>query len=319
MKMMRLAMLLAVALMTAVRADEPEMLTRTYSIMPTVLVAVERGNVRTPEEYEAGTRRVLIDEGVTFPDGSVLLLADENQVLVMRNTPENHRLVEDILIRIDCVPMAVEIDLSLIVFELKFVEQQARQSGSISLTGERVLALYRDGHGRLITTGKVVTRSGVNAQTQGVDEVIYPTSFVRTTAKTDDAAEKVEIVPDAFETRETGLILNITPTVGPDKRTIDITLVPELAELQGWDDVDVTVVGPGKEEVRRRVRQPRFFSRNVTTSIVLTDGETVVMGAMPNRELTEITYMLVTARLIDARGRPIRPAPEGKATPPAEP
>jgi hypothetical protein len=56
------------------------------------------------------------------------------------------------------------------------------------------------------------------------------------------------------------------------------------------------------------MRQPRFHSRNLTTSIVVWDGQTVVAGAMPNSGGTEMTYAFISARLVDPRGMPIHPA-----------
>jgi len=146
------------------------------------------------------------------------------------------------------------------------------------------------------------------------------------------------------------VILNVTPTVGPDGYTIDLTMVPEVAELVDWIQYgsEVTISSPiqnpltglliGSRENRFRynIPQPVFSSRNATTSIVIWDGQTVVMGGLIREEL--VTYkdkvpllgdipilgrlfrsegqrsrktnllIFVTARLVDPAGKPIHKA-----------
>jgi type II secretory pathway component GspD/PulD (secretin) len=202
-------------------------------------------------------------------------------------------------------PNQVEIDVTFVAFDLKLIEEIARKSDRAAPTGEEIKALWREGKGRIAGTSKVVTRSGVNAQTKGVDEVIYPTEFQGTTGS-NGVADALNAVPASFETREIGFIHNVTPTVGPDGYTIDLTLVPELCELLDWDDVGVGFTGADGKEVQAHMRQPRFHSRNLTTSIVLWDGETVVAGSMPNSGGTEMTYAFISARLLDPSGQPLK-------------
>lgn len=203
------------------------------------------------------------------------------------------------------VPNQVEIDVSFISFDLQLIEETARKSDRAAPTGEEIKALWREGKGKIAGTSKIVTRSGVNAQTKGVDEVIYPTEFEATTSS-NGVADALNAVPASFETREIGIIQNVTPTVGPDGYTIDLTLVPELCELLDWDDVGVGLTGADGKETQSHMRVPRFHSRNLTTSIVVWDGQTVVAGAMPNNEGTEITYAFISARLLDPAGQPLK-------------
>ena len=85
------------------------------------------------------------------------------------------------------------------------------------------------------------------------------------------------IFPESFETREVGVILNVTPTVGPDKYTIDLPLAPEVAELVDWIQYGTPPFN---------IPQPIFASRNATTSIVIWDGQTIVMGGLINEIIT---------------------------------
>lgn len=199
-------------------------------------------------------------------------------------------------------------------------------------------ALEQKGGTDLLSSPRVTTRSGVNAQIKIVQEIIYPTEFESQSvgdliAGTTSGATGMALdpyrsrppIPGSFETREIGVILNATPTVGPDGYTIDLTLVPEVAEFVRWIDYGAADLYP--------ILQPVFASRNVTTSIVLWDGQTVVMGGLIRDQTTSVDdkipllgdlpilghlfrnkgkhsekqnlVIFVTAKLVDPAGNPI--------------
>ena len=204
-------------------------------------------------------------------------------------------------------------------------------------------ALSQHGGTDLLSAPRVTTRSGVNAQIQVVKEIIYPTEFdvTQPTMNSDGNVTMSPVVtPGTFETRETGVILNVTPTVGPDGYTIDLVMAPEVAELVDWIQygsqitVQTGIIGAKQQNTYLfNMPQPIFTSRNVTTSIVIWDGQTVVMGGLIREELTTIKdkipilgdipllgwlfrsegqysqkknlLIFVTARLVDPAGRPI--------------
>ncbi len=200
-------------------------------------------------------------------------------------------------------------------------------------------ALSQHGGTDLLSAPRVTTRSGVNAQIQVVKEIIYPTEFSVTQPSVDSDGNVTMgpiSEPGQFETRETGVILNVTPTVGPDGYTIDLVMAPEVAELVDWIQYGSVIEIPsefGSQLWTYNMPMPVFTSRNVTTSIVIWDGQTVVMGGLIREELTTIKdkipllgdipllgrlfrsegqysrkmnlLIFVTARLVDPAGRPI--------------
>jgi general secretion pathway protein D len=198
-----------------------------------------------------------------------------------------------------------------------------------------VQALSMHGGTDLLSAPRVTTRSGVNAQIQVVQEIIYPTEFETTQPQFNDTGNVTTppvVTPGSFETRETGVILNVTPTVGPDGYTIDLTLVPEVSELVDWIQYGSTI-DLANTTFTFNIPQPVFASRNVTTSIVIWDGQTVVMGGLIREELIRVSdkipilgdipvlgrlfrtegqssqkrnlLIFVTARLVDPAGKPI--------------
>jgi len=149
-------------------------------------------------------------------------------------------------------------------------------------------ALAVSGGSDLLSAPRITTRSGIAASIEVVQEIIYPTEFEAQTAElilgsggnndiNVDQGAGIVIFPESFETREVGVILNVTPTVGPDKYTIDLTLAPEVAELVDWIQYGTPPFN---------IPQPIFASRNATTSIVIWDGQTIVMGGLINELIT---------------------------------
>ncbi len=209
-------------------------------------------------------------------------------------------------------------------------------------------ALSQNGNVDVLSAPRVTTRSGQPATIEVVTEIIYPTEFRVTEPVTQSEGGLVTppvVTPEAFETRRTGVILNVTPLVGPDGYTIDLALAPEVAELVDWIQYGSRISIPGGDPETGRIElreftfnipQPVFASRNVQTSIVIWDGQTVVMGGLMRERLVTIKdkvpilgdipligrlfrtegsrsrkenlLIFVTARLVDPAGKPIHRA-----------
>jgi general secretion pathway protein D len=160
-----------------------------------------------------------------------------------------------------------------------------------------VQALDQKGNSDLLSAPRVTTINGVNAIIQVVNEIIYPTEFDVTEndiqvqgggGTADDPSQPVfvppTVIPGGFETREVGVILNVTPTVNPDNYTINLVMLPEIAELVDWIQYG-TQVPVGDQIYTVNMPQPVFASRNITTSMIVWDGHTVVMGGLIREDL----------------------------------
>lgn len=244
--------------------------------------------------------------GVTFPPGAYVAYDPRASLLHHYNTEENQKRFGQIVRQVEGLPCQVQFDAAFVDFSRAEVEKLARSGAAAAPDTAELLALWKSGQGTLLHALKLTTRSGVNAQVQAVSEVIYPTEF-RTPVVT-NPAETVAVplpVPDVFDTREVGAILNITPTVGPDNRTIDVVMAPEITAPPEWRTVSVTGTDGDGRPLLLEVPQPVFHSRNITTSIVLRDGETAVLGGMDSPTGDTATYLFLTATLIDSAGRPL--------------
>jgi general secretion pathway protein D len=198
-----------------------------------------------------------------------------------------------------------------------------------------------------LSAPKVTTVSGQQAQIRSVQEFIYPTSWSQPTATAagggttgGGAAAVVPSIPSSFQTREVGVLLNVTPEVGADGYTINLTLAPEVSEFLGFinygSDIGLSA-GNNVVTTFNDIKEPLFSSENLTTSVVIWDGQTVVLGGLITEQLTKIDdkvpflgdlpmlgrlfqskvtqrsklnlLVFVTARLIDPAGNPVHRLP----------
>ncbi len=158
-----------------------------------------------------------------------------------------------------------------------------------------IQAVDQNGNTDLLSAPRVTTVHGVNAIIEVVEEIIYPTEFDITENDVDidgggDGDNFVfippTVEPGGFETRNIGVILNVTPTVNADNYTINLVMLPEIAELVDWLQYGSSIpLGDGTEYIVN-IPQPVFASRNLTTSMIVWDGHTVVMGGLIREELT---------------------------------
>lgn len=197
----------------------------------------------------------------------------------------------------------VEINVSFVAFDLKEVEEIARKSASAAPTQEQILKAWTAGKGRLLGTNKVITIPGQQSKTEGVVERIYPTEYEPPRVPNDKGVPTTkddwvaQPTPGGFQTRNIGLTVNVTPRISDDRKTIEITMIPEFSEFIGWNNVEAGEV-EGKRTSKMWVQQPDFYSRRTTTSIIVPMEGTVVSGGMPDSTGKQVTYVFVTAHRI---------------------
>src|SRR5204862_4169204 len=100
----------------------------------------------------------------------------------------------------------------------------------------------------LLSAPSVTTKSGQRAIVEVIRELRYPGTYtapqvpsISTTTGTTvvGAAAAVPVVvtpttPATWETRNTGVTLEVEPVVGGDATTIDLNLIPQVVEFEGF-------------------------------------------------------------------------------------
>lgn len=166
----------------------------------------------------------------------------------------------------------------------------------------------------LLSAPRVTTKSGQRAVIDIVRELRYPTEFDPPQIPQETGNNNFALVggvlvqqaqstpvtpttPTAFETRNTGVTLEVEPVVGPDGYTIDLNLVPQVVEFEGFVNYgspiqtsSVNVLGITNTVVLtpNQINQPIFSTRKVTTSVSIWDGQTVMIGGLMREDVQKI-------------------------------
>ncbi len=206
-----------------------------------------------------------------------------------------------------------------------------------------IKALSQKQSADVLTSPKIVTISGAQAQIRVAQEFIYPTTFTTATIQPGTAVTGavtpptiVPSTPSAFATRPVGVVFNVTPFVGADGNTIALTLIPQVTDFLGFINYG-NAINLGTITTPNDIKQPLFSTRDLITSVVIWDGQTVVLGGLITEQLQKIDdkvpflgdlpmvgrlfrtkttqrnktdlLVFVTARLVDPAGNPVHRTP----------
>ena len=167
----------------------------------------------------------------------------------------------------------------------------------------------------VISTPATVTRSGQRSSIKVVREFIYPTEYEPPELPTsvDSFASAgfgfgsgstgfpvTPATPTAFETRETGMVLEVEPVVDANRQFIDVTLNPVLTEFDGFVNYGSPILAPqstgplgrgGQDSVEitaNRILMPVFSVNRANTAVTIADGATIVIGGLLEEKISQV-------------------------------
>lgn len=163
----------------------------------------------------------------------------------------------------------------------------------------------------LVSAPKVTTKSGSTAKIEIVREFRYPTEFDPPQLSATQGSTYAPVVPNSpssWDTKNTGITLEVEPTVGPDSYTIELRLAPRVIEFDGFINYGspiyasvaasvTTLVEPivsfllpsaTFEATPNTINQPVFSTREVETQVSVYDGQTVVMGGLMREDVQKV-------------------------------
>ncbi|OGV18022.1 MAG: hypothetical protein A2X47_07955 [Lentisphaerae bacterium GWF2_38_69] len=138
----------------------------------------------------------------------------------------------------------------------------------------------------LLSSPKVITKSGSQALIRMVTQKYYPNSWTEpeVTAEAADAGSTVDVTfsgPEFTDPTDLGIILYATPTVSPNNHTILLDLKPQVIDFVGWDDYAYNITkqsGTDTTLYNAPVKMPQISHRDLVTKVKVYDGETIVLG-----------------------------------------
>ena len=153
----------------------------------------------------------------------------------------------------------------------------------------------------LASAPRVTCPAGQKAVMEIIREFRYPTEF----NPANDGSGRA--VPSEFETRNTGITMEVIPTLGPGGR-IDMTLTPSVVEFEGFVNYGVgrparrTLTGDALAELMksspggRVINQPIFEVRKMTTAASIHSGQTLLLGGISRTDAQTVTDTTMSRR-----------------------
>ena len=85
--------------------------------------------------------------------------------------------------------------------------------------------------------------------------------------------------PTAFEKRDTGVTLEVEPTIGPDGYSVDMQLVPQVVEFEGFinygSPIQTTATNPLTGITTTNVITPNVINQPIFSTRKVSTNETV--------------------------------------------
>ena len=292
------------------KVDESSLVARTFRVDPnSIFLSLDPAEVPSDKNPTVALQRVLAKFGVDLQPPKTLFLNDRTGVLFVRSTPADLDIIEKALQVLNSSPPQVNI-------RAKYVEMPASKEtmmlGTLGLAGSNLLATARQGgkvmqSSNCILTGilsapqadavfkmfnrmdgvemlsapDVTTVSGRQAQLQVVDirSIVTGVSSVVTNG----------VITNILQTAQlpTGPVLDVVPYVSADGFTVQMVVMPTVTEFMGYEKADPAVTKFAKSKsLEAELPLPIFRVRQATTTAVVWDGQTLVMGGIASAEKT---------------------------------
>ena len=153
----------------------------------------------------------------------------------------------------------------------------------------KIQVLLAKGTAKLIGWPIVTTKPGQKAIVEAVDEIRYATEYdpptvsftpnVKTSepVKIEPKADMTlfEGIPKTFETRNTGVTLEVEPVLSPDAKMIALSVATQHVRLKGFNKITLEKSATGGKVT---VEQPEFDTMKLTTELNLRNGQRILMG-----------------------------------------
>lgn len=170
----------------------------------------------------------------------------------------------------------------------------------------------------LMSAPKVTTKSGVKATVKIVNEFIYPKQYdpPQIPQSTQPLNGVVGVAnpanqppptitpsfPRDFTKQDLGVVLEATPTIGPDGYTIDMALNPRVVDFDGFINYGSPINAVGYKPsgifppfepyaqtlTTNTINQPVFSVREVNTFVTVWDGQTIALGGLIREDVQKI-------------------------------
>jgi len=144
----------------------------------------------------------------------------------------------------------------------------------------------------ILSAPKVTTKSGSSASVEIIREFRYPEKYdpPQVPQVTGTGTQPITpATPTSFAMKPLGVRLEVEPTVGADNNTIDLRLLPEVSEFEGFINYGSPIENQGVVVTENTINYPVFSQRKVETTVSIYDGQTVALGGLVREDVQKVT------------------------------
>ena len=317
-----------------------QLLVRTFRVDPRTFasslkqVGVDLDDkTNSPARIAAGFRTFFDSLGVDMksPPGKSVFYKNTTGLLFVRATENDLDIIERAMIILNTLPPQIHIKARFIYIprgsalsfqSLKFSADADNGSftGILSPTNTsnilHTLELLRGAE--MLAEPEVTTISGRQTQMRATELISVVTNVAYQPNITNGSGSFIPQV----EQVEAGPVLDVVPYVLADGFTINLAITPSLIEFLGYDTPPNEHLSNKNTRVEVPAILPRFSVRKVTTNLNLQDGQTVIIGGMPENNDINGTppgssaksggddrglLVMITANIVDVDGNLVHP------------
>ncbi len=182
----------------------------------------------------------------------------------------------------------------------------------------------RDG-AEVMSAPRLVTLSGRQAQIQSAvlrniatdadvsASEVSSTSGTSISGGTSATVQAMGMIQPESAAVATGPTLDVIPYVSADGYSVQMTLIPSVVNFLGYGNPDVPAAAEFENALKAQagnlsspVPLPRFQVRQVTTSVIVWDGQTVMLGGLISEEVSRVREKVPVLGDIPLLGRLFR-------------
>ncbi len=138
-------------------------------------------------------------------------------------------------------------------------------------------ALERSRESKLLSAPRVTTLNNQEALIEIYETFPFPEGYTVETETIKNLKYSV-IKPGDIVRQKVGILLKVTPSVGGDRKVINLNLIPEISEQVDW--INYSSEFSAYPKFYNFVKTPVFERRTATATINIGDGETVILGGL---------------------------------------
>lgn len=144
-----------------------------------------------------------------------------------------------------------------------------------------VNAIDQSDRAETLSAPKLIVVSGLNATIEFAKQMYFPDSWNDPEVTTSNNTYLyTPPYPDFGDATSVGVTFSVTPYVGPNNHTIELTLTPKILDLVGWTEYQYDIIIGSTRSQRAAMKMPELAVREIDTRVKVYNGETIVLGGI---------------------------------------